>query len=61
MFSFRFEQPQDILNRRKVHEAACITRAEADLVDVFMIKELQPGMLAGTSGITKYDKASAAV
>lgn len=47
----RNEIPDDIAMIRKVNEAAFDTNAEAE---VFMIKELRQGSLAGQAGIAKY-------
>ena len=40
MFTIRHEQPQDILEIRKVHEAAFKSQAEADLVDTLRDKKV---------------------
>jgi predicted N-acetyltransferase YhbS len=47
----RSELPDDIAMIRKVNEAAFDKDAEAE---VFMIKELRQGSLAGQAGIAKY-------
>lgn len=39
MLELRYEKPEDILDIRKVHEAAFETKAEADLVDALRDKD----------------------
>jgi predicted N-acetyltransferase YhbS len=39
MFDIKFEQPQDIIGIRKVHEPALEIRAEANLIDALRDKK----------------------